>query len=270
MAHNDEAGGSGKAFWELSQEMEEEPHHYEDAVEDTDPDYTTPSGVGDDTTDGAAEDATTDDGSARTDGSQPKRQRKDRRPNVLGTVKEEFTEVSSEGHPTAPKEIVKGYAGQLGCILRSTVSINTENLRHRDQGNLRNLLFTKLHGRYKFPDDFANTRLSGNKVNSAALTKMSKALATWRAVVKRSIEKGDSYEKIKETNPSISETDYLEFKIKCESNATAESSQWGKDMRDLNIGVHKLGPGGYRAAEPIWDKEDAKRAEQGLPPLFDK
>ena len=135
MAHNDEAGGSGKPFWELSQEMEEEPHRYEDAVEDTDPDYTTPSGIGDDTTDGAAEDATIDDGSACTNGRQPKRQRKDRRPNVLDIVKEEFTEVSSEGHPTAPLEIVKGYVGQLGCILRSTVSINTENLRHRDRGN---------------------------------------------------------------------------------------------------------------------------------------
>ena len=226
MAHNDEAGGSGgKQFWELSQEMEEEPHRYEDAAaEDTDPDYTTPSGVGDDTTDGAAEDATTNDGGARTDGSQPKRQRKDRRPNVLGTVKEEFTEVSSSGHPTAPKELVSGYAGQLGCILRSTVSINTKNLRHRDRGNLRNLLFTKLHERYKFPGDFANTRLSGNKVNSAALTKMSTTLATWKSNVKRMIEKGESYEKIKEKNPSISNADYREFKIKCESNASAESS----------------------------------------------
>ena len=121
MAHNDEAGGSGgKQFWEPSQEMEEQPHRYEDAAEDTDPDYTTPSGVGDDTTNGATEDATTDDGSARTDGSQSKRQRKDRRPNVLSTVKEEFTEVNSDGYPTVPKEIVKGYAVQLGCILRST------------------------------------------------------------------------------------------------------------------------------------------------------
>jgi hypothetical protein len=34
MAHNDEAGGSGgKAFWELSQEMEEQPHLYEAAAE---------------------------------------------------------------------------------------------------------------------------------------------------------------------------------------------------------------------------------------------
>ena len=117
MAHNDEAGGSGgKQFWELSQELEEEPHRYEDAAEDTDPDYTTPSGVGDDTTDGSAEDATTDDGGARTDGSQPKRQRKDRRPSVLGTVKEEFTEVNCDGDPTAPKELVKGTRFSSGAF----------------------------------------------------------------------------------------------------------------------------------------------------------
>ena len=63
----------------------------------------------------------------------------------------------------APKELVKGYSIQLECFLRSTVSINTENLRHKDRGNLRSLLFTKVHERYKFPADFANTRLSRNK-----------------------------------------------------------------------------------------------------------
>ena len=41
-------------------------------------------------------------------------------------------------------------------------------------------------------------------------------------------------------------------------------------MRQLNIGVHQLGPGGYRVAEPIWDKEDTEHAEQGLPPRFEK
>ena len=274
MANNDEAGGSGgKTFWELSQEMEEQPHLYEDAAFPTDPettDGTAEEDPTDATTDGAAEDATTDDGGARTDGSQPKRQRKDRRPTVLRTLKEEVTEVDSDGNPTAPERIVKGYSLQLGCILRSTVSINTENLRHPDRGNLRNLLFTKLHERYKFLGDFANTRLSGNKVNSAALTKMSTALATWRAAVKRRILRGDSYEKIKETNPSISEDDYNDFKINCSSTASSQSSEWGKQMRELNIGEHTLGPGGYRVAEPIWDKEEADRAEQGLPPLFDK
>ena len=274
MAHNDEAGGSGgKAFWELSQEMEEQPHLYEAAAFPTDPETT--DGTAEDdptdaTTDGAAEDATTDDGGARTDGSQPKRQRKDRRPTVLRTLKEEVTEVDSDGNPTAPERIVKGYSLQLGCILRSTVSINTENLRHPDRGNLRNLLFTKLHERYKFPAEFENTSLKGNKVNNAALTKMSKALSTWKSNVKRMIEKGESYEKIKEKNPSITEDDYNDFKINCSSTASSQSSEWGKQMRELNIGEHTLGPGGYRVAEPIWDKEDAERAEQGLPPRFEK
>ena len=97
---------------------------------------------------------------------------------------------------------------------------------------MRSLLFTKLHERYKFPAEFANTHLSGNKVNGAALTTMSTTLSTWKSMVKAMIDKGDSYEKIKETNPSISEDDYKEFKIKCESRATSKSSQWGEEMRE--------------------------------------
>ena len=88
--------------------------------------------------------------------------------------------------------------------------------------------------------------------------------------MKRMIEKGESYEKIKEKNPSITEDDYNDFKINCSSTASSQSSEWGKQMWELNIGEHTLGPGGYRVAEPIWDKEEADRAEQGLPPLFDK
>ena len=68
----------------------------------------------------------------------------------------------------------------------------------------------------------------------------------------------------------MSEDDYKEFKIKCESSTTVESSQWAKEMQELNLGVNQLGPGGYRVAEPIWDKENAERAEQGLPPRFEK
>ena len=136
--------------------------------------------------------------------------------------------MNSDGNPTVPKHVVKGYSIQLGCILRSTASINTKNLRHKDQGNLRSLLFMKLHERYKFPAEFANTRLSGNKVNGAALTRMSTALSTWKSTVKAMIDKGDSYEKIKAKYPLMSEDDYKEFKIKCESSATVESSLWGK------------------------------------------
>ena len=45
-----------------------------------------------------------------------------------------------------------------------------------------------------------------------------------------------------------------------------------KSVGERNAGVeqHKLGPDGYRVAEPIWDKEDAEHAEQGLPPRFEE
>ena len=132
--------------------------------------------------------------------------------------------MDSDGNPTESKHIVKGYSVQLGCILRSTVSINTKNLRHKDRGNLRNLLFTKLHERYKFPAEFANTRLSENKVNGAALMRMSTTLSTWKSTMKSMIDKGDSYEKIKAKYPLICEDDYKEFKITCKSSATSESS----------------------------------------------
>ena len=274
MADNDEASGSHqKQYLEMSMDDEHHQPRYEGIGDDsTNPKYTNDSG---DDCGAIKANPTTDDGSQHTDGqatngSHPKRKKMDRHPSKLGTVKEEFTEVAKNGLPTAPEHLVGGYAGQLGCILRGTVSINTGNLRDPDRANVRNLLFTKLHNRYKFPDQYVNTNLLGNKVNSAALTKMSTALATWRSTVKKMISKGVSYEKIKEANPSISEADYHEFKLKCEDTSTSESSQWGRNMREMNLGVHRLGPGGYRVAEPKWDKEDAERAAQGLPPRIKK
>jgi hypothetical protein len=34
-------------------------------------------------------------------------------------------------------------------------------------------------------------------------------------------------------------------------------------MRDLNIGAHHLGSGGYRGKQPVWDKEDRELQRLG-------
>jgi hypothetical protein len=180
MADNDEAGGSGsKPFWMLTDEMEvmeSQPRRDDGEDDGTDPEYRADDAADDDTTDGAGEDDHTTDGAGEDDTGKRKKLRRERRPNVLSTVKQAFTEVNASGHPTAPPDLVKGYSAQLGCILRSTVSINTENLRHPDRANLRTLLFKKLHERYEFPVDCSEKRLMRNKVHNAALTKMSTAL----------------------------------------------------------------------------------------------
>ena len=110
-----------------------------DSEQDGDADGTTDSGAGGDTTASGTGDDTTN-GSERTDGSQPKRQKKDRHPNTLGTVRQEFTEVSPSGAPVAPEDLVKGYGLQLTCIIRDTVSINTGNLRKLERAHLVKLL----------------------------------------------------------------------------------------------------------------------------------
>ena len=71
-----------------------------------------------------------------TSGSEAKRQRKERRPNKLSTIREEIMEVDpTSGLPTQPTSVAKGYDNNIGCILREVININEEDLR----GKARNL-----------------------------------------------------------------------------------------------------------------------------------
>jgi hypothetical protein len=41
-------------------------------------------------------------------------------------------------------------------------------------------------------------------------------------------------------------------------------------MYEQNLGHHRLGSGGYRGIQEVWDKEDAKLIRLGKPNMFDK
>jgi hypothetical protein len=83
-------------------------------------------------TDGAEDDTT--DASEQTDGGsasvakKKKAIRKDRDPPMLGTKREDFTQVNENGVSVEPKALAVGYGAQIGCIIRETVTINTRNL----------------------------------------------------------------------------------------------------------------------------------------------
>ena len=87
---------------------------------------------------------------------------------------------------------------------------------------------------------------------------MSNALSSWKSRVKAKIAKGESWETISRQEPMIDEEEFNTFKAGLASEEARIWTQWGKNMRDLNIGNHKLGSGGYRGKQPIWDKEDAE------------
>ena len=116
MSNNDEAGGSRVPvdpeehhpyFSILGGEHFDADQHDEDGDAGNE---TTTSGAGDGnetTTSGVG------DGNA-TSGSEAKRQRKERGPNKLRTIREEFMEVDpASGLPTLPVHVARGYGNTL-------------------------------------------------------------------------------------------------------------------------------------------------------------
>ncbi|XP_044366706.1 uncharacterized protein [Triticum aestivum] len=214
------------------------------------------------------EDATDrDEGTSQGDqaAGQPKKQRKPRRPNMLGTDRIVINRVSEAGLPLSPKKAEQGYSNGLGCILRETVSINETNLRSKANENLRALLLSKLHTHYKFPDESLDET---TPVNNRALCKWTKLLSSWKSKAKSEYLEKDYETEIKKKWPSVSEEDWNLFKQHCETPEVKEMEKWGKEMRARNIGHHTLGSRGYPGKKPKWDKQDAEFAAAGIPNPF--
>jgi hypothetical protein len=275
MADNEEASGSGKPFWKLSQELEEEEmmeveveerEEEEEEMEGADPDD---MDIEEDDMDQGADDTTTTT-SGGEDGTQQKKKarkdRKDRRPNQLLPDRQEITQVSENGYPLTPEEVVAGYGAQVACILRNTIPLNTVNLRSEENEHYCTLLLQRLHARYIFTPEYVNTDISKNPMNNAAITKMSTALASWKVRVKKLILKGQTFEEVNKSNPTVTEADYDEMKLKYDLNdiRTKEKSDWGKNFQSKNLGVHNHGSGGYQGKDKIWAREDAEYAAKGI------
>lgn len=199
----------------------------------------------------------TDGGGGNPTAKKLKKQRKERTPQAVGTVTDTFTKVSKSGQPQEPWGVAKGYGMQLGCILRETVSINTYDLRSAENEALRTQLLKRLHERYIFPDD------GNKKVDNFAITKMNTALTSWRGRVKAKIEKGLSWEEISAKEPYIDIEEFEALKLSLASPEAEKWTEWGKQMRAMNLGNHHLGSGGYAGKKPVWDKEDAEVARLG-------
>ncbi|KAM0878024.1 hypothetical protein ACQ4PT_035131 [Festuca glaucescens] len=281
----EEARAANATFWQVSQQEEEveaeaeeaaaaggndgddEEEGYDDAhmSEGREEDEPTTTDGGDHT----AGDDTTIDGSDRTDGGsgnpaakKKKKERKDQKPMVLANTTDEITKVSENGLPLEPTDVAAGYGTQLGCIIRESMSINMKHFRSEANEHLVDNCLTKLHRRYMFPAKYKNLERS-NKVNKLAITKMSNALSSWRSRVKNKIEKGESWEKISRGEPMLDEAEFKIFKAEMASDEAKSWTKWGQQMRDQNIGVHRLGSSGYRGKLPIWAAEDTELERLG-------
>ena len=167
MSVEEQARDANKSFWQVQNEEREEAEAAagaasgergddehegrEDDAETTD-EYGVSEHEDDDTTDGGDHTAG-GSGSNPTAKKKAKKPRKDRAPQVLANITDEFTVVSPSGLPLEPKDKASGYNMQLGCIVRESISINTKDIRSKENEALLQTLLRKLHLRYKFPED---------------------------------------------------------------------------------------------------------------------
>ena len=70
------------------------------------------------------------------DAPKPKKQRKPRRRNIIGTDRLVVTQVNSIGEPVSPRKAAAHYGNALGVILREVCSINESNIRDVGKDNL--------------------------------------------------------------------------------------------------------------------------------------
>ena len=75
-------------------------------------------------------------------------------------------------------------------------------------------------------------------------------------MVRERIAKGAGFTEIHGHFPKVTQEDFEAFLANEELEYTKKQCQWGKDMRDMNIGVHHLGCRGYPGKEESWEKED--------------
>ncbi|KAK1667079.1 hypothetical protein QYE76_055238 [Lolium multiflorum] len=160
---------------------------------------------------------------------------------------------------TPPRPVKRRPVKRTRPTARKVIAAATlrRDLRSKENEAIVQSLLQKLHQRYTFPEPF------NKKVDSLALTKMSTALSSWKNRLKRKIEAGESWERISSRDPSLSLEDFNAFKSYLESDAVKKWTAWGKKMRDLNLGTHHCGSGGYRGKQPTWDKEDAEMVRLG-------
>ena len=76
--------------------------------------------------------------------------------------------------------------------------------------------------------------------------------------MKNKIAKKESWEKIKKGEPMIDEDEFKIFKAEMETDEAKAWTEWGREMREQNIGNHRCGSGGYRGKKAIWAREDAE------------
>jgi hypothetical protein len=80
----------------------------------------------------------------------------------------------------------------------------------------------------------------------------------------------EPFEEVYHHFPRMTKEDFKVFLANEADDFTKAQSKWGKDLKEKNIGHHRLGCHGYDGKKPKWDKEDQAYIEQGIENPYDR
>ena len=130
--------------------------------------------------------------------------------------------------PKVLEEARTCYGNQIGCIVRTTATINDEKLQKIE--NMRSSLLKKFRQIFLFPGrnekDYEDPDKDPTmkKINKHAMTKFSNALSAWKNQVKaKIIDKKEPYFENVKDNPTIMEEQFQIFKEACEAEDAKKS-----------------------------------------------
>ena len=197
--------------------------------------------------------------SAATTSSVVKKMRGKRQKNKLHAAIYKVVEVSVDGAPKKPKDVLAKWRNDCGCLARERCKIVWNNWKEVPV-ETKNELWEHIKAHYIFPED----RLEDAKI--ATLKTIGKALRTFRTKLNTQYLQ-------KEESPLndygfITSNEWEEFKLQHSSEIAKQKSLKFKELNKRNKFPHTLGPGGYKVKEEEWSKKEEEDRAAGRPEMF--
>ena len=88
--------------------------------------------------------------------------------------------------------------------------------------------------------------------------------------MRNKVDKKMPWEEIQKKFPTVSQQDFKKFLENEDEGKMKDLRKWGREMRDKNLGNHRLGSRGYQGVQKKWKKQDEELRAAGKTNPYDK
>ncbi|KAK1691850.1 hypothetical protein QYE76_008547 [Lolium multiflorum] len=190
-------------------------------------------------------------------------------------VRFDIVEIVQDGRPTAPDKAAKLFISQCGVVVRDCIPITVREwhkpkAEEAEEGHYvddvaKNNLWRRLMAHFTLPpeENLDRAKKMEEKVKEFALKKMAKLFKNHKKRLyqdfvkqKKTSDFTGAYEQIKDHWP-----EFVKYKLSDEFKKRSETNKANAALKKYH---QVMGPGGYRANRPKWQKAEAELIRRGI------